>query len=125
MNTTDKLNRIKAKCQEIIALGEKWTQGNWTPDPEGAPPWLIVAGNLMDGGSPVAAQSHRMEDAFFIAACAGTAEAMARSTIAAIDGLQSIGWYSSDGEIHSDHSHNGRTAQNVINAIISAWEGIV
>lgn len=44
-----------------------------------------------------------------------------KSTIAAIEGFRSIGWDESDGEIHSDNSHNGRRAAKALDSIISAW----
>lgn len=92
----DHLDRIIAKCREVIELGEKRTQGEWR---EGT--CNVWQDDLL---IPVVEMRHRVgfedgrriiplhgdtheapqADAAFIAACAGPAEAAARSTIDAI-----------------------------------------
>lgn len=87
MTTEQKLDRIKAKCEEIIRLGEKRTQGRWrcgasnTIWTDGYPPIAQVS---LSNGMP---DQMRDSNAAFIAILAGPAEANARCTIAAIDGL--------------------------------------
>lgn len=89
MTTTEKLARIKLKCQEIIALGEKRTPGMWRCDAEET--WEIwdMTGHILANISPNQHYSYGMtsscHNAAFIAACAGPAEAMAKSTLAAIE----------------------------------------
>lgn len=77
MTTEEHLNRIKAKCQELLALAEKRTPGKWIAASESV--WGKVEADEricdMAGGW----------DPDFIAACAGPAEAGWRATIAAIE----------------------------------------
>ena len=90
------LERIIAKCREVIELGEERTKGRWD--------WSESAGiadvtgqqinQLLDSGS----KTKRRNNGLFIAACAGPAEAAARSTIAAIELIREVanedGWAS-------------------------------
>ena len=85
MNTEEHLNKIKAKCQALLAQAEKRTKGRWELG--------INAGSIVSSH----AKSHYKNwvakcdsingdnDAVFIAACAGPAEAGWRATIAAIE----------------------------------------
>jgi len=80
----EKLQKIKAKCQELLELGKERTQGAWwdieTRDRE----QIIRTGNPTHTGTDICeVYSH---DAEFIASCVGPAEAGWRSTIAAIEG---------------------------------------
>lgn len=87
MTTTEKLEHIKNKCREIIALGEKRMHGRWKVVNLGQGSEVLCV--TQEEGNQV--YNHYVTEtgsanAAFIAACAGPAEAMARSTIAAIDG---------------------------------------
>ena len=68
MTTTEHLQKIKAKCLALLAIAEKRTQGKW-----GVMNCLWIAKDE--------------QDAEFIAACAGPAEAGWKATVAAIDFL--------------------------------------
>jgi len=114
MSTTEHLQKIKAKCEQLLAMAEKRTPGNW-----GLWGMSVLAStqgsNEVSKCTPVCNTLFRDEnsrprtfDANFIAFCAGSAEAGWRATIAAIDGLEEMDEYS--------HIH-GFIAQN----IIAAW----
>lgn len=91
MDKQEHLNKIKAKCLANLALAEQRTQEKWYNDVE--EPWKIwdKTGHMVANLSPKQNYSYGMtsscENAAFIAACAGPAEAGWRSTIAAIDDL--------------------------------------
>lgn len=92
MNTQEKLERIKARCQELLAIAEKRTPGEWEWGFHGATGFHRI--KQRDGEIDVVATDlgcsqygQREIDATFIAFCAGPAEAGWRATIAAIDGL--------------------------------------
>lgn len=74
MTTTEKLQRIRARCVKLLALAEKRTPGKWFYYLE---PRLPITGEC----------DVRPDDAAYIAACAGAAEAGWRATIAAIDSI--------------------------------------
>ena len=86
-----KLQKIRAKCQELLALAEKRTPGKWDAD-----------GELKYMG----------DDGIFIAACAGPAEAGWRATIAAIDALNIC---------HESSDFDDMNAWSGLEAIIAAW----
>jgi len=104
MTTNEHLYRILSKCREIIALGEKRTPGRWLSLSDSL---IISPMHLMlrkDAGI-------QPNDANFIAACAGPAEAMARSTIAAIEALRA----------YADFAVTGTDARKYLDAIRAAW----
>lgn len=122
MDTTDKLNRIKAKCQEIITLGEKRTQGKWLDRQDGREALGNVTNRIQSYAGELVSYGHlSTHDAAFIAACAGPAEAMARSTIAAIEFTEKLR------RMFSDRMNDLLMAliREVEEEIISAWEGIL
>jgi hypothetical protein len=92
MNTQEHLNRIKAKCQELLAIAEKRTVGKWHifegdhkyPGIEADEVSIVIYGLKNDG----AGVRTGLNDATFIASCAGAAEAGWRATVAAIDLLE-------------------------------------
>jgi len=97
MNTTEKLQLIRAKCVELLAIAEKRTPGEW------------VCGGRYDLD-----YVHNQDDAFcvmsthnalFIASCVGHAEAGWRSTIALIDHIV----------------RHEFTGGNIESTILSAW----
>jgi hypothetical protein len=98
MTTTEHLQLIKAECERLLAIAEKRTQGEWKRHELQA----TIKGEQRD-----VARCLLYEDANFIAACAGRAEAGWEATIAAIDGLDDI-----------DHS---RPYQLISGSIITAW----
>lgn len=88
MTTTEHLQRIRARCVELLAIAEKRTPGEWKQGDDNHES-IIIKGTgehcyplrWNNGQGP--------DDARFIASCAGSAEAGWRSTIAAIDGILS------------------------------------
>ena len=95
MKQEQKIERIRAKCQEILELGKLRTQGKWSTG--------TLTEYHMVYDSKYARHIARLnglglaeENANFIASCAGTAEAMARSTLVALDAIQQIRIHYSD-----------------------------
>jgi hypothetical protein len=78
MTTTEHLQRIRAKCVELLEIAESRTSDKWETCSEG----VASGGYLHTACDP--------NDARFIASCAGHAEAGWRATIAAIDALAFI-----------------------------------
>ncbi len=104
MTIEEHLDRIVARCHELLALAEKRTQGRWVSVPGDSycayPSVVIENGkhltlyDVTDEEMDTAKTDFRFpgmnDDAAFIAACAGAAEAMARSTISICDELLRI-----------------------------------
>lgn len=110
MTTEEKLNAIVAKCRAFLEIAEKRTPGEWEVD-------AAVTWDKSIGIQPCIVQRNAWtssEDAAFIAACAGPAEAMARSTIAAIDALH---WTI----IHTEHQRTRDAAKADLGKILAAW----
>lgn len=95
MDKQEHLNRIRAKCLANIALAEKRTPGKWKAE-SAEIDWSKVTGP--DGHSLAMchpsiadrAKGKLKGDSAFIAACAGPAEAGWRSTLAAIEQIQTM-----------------------------------
>ena len=91
MNTQEHLQKIKAKCQELLAIAEKRTAGEWRlfdaddgcPGIESGETSIVIWGEEDDE----AGVRTGLNDATFIASCAGAAEAGWRATIAFIDAI--------------------------------------
>jgi hypothetical protein len=117
VNRDEQLQRIRARCVELLAIAEKRTPGEWAyyPQNSGFP---TVFGDKLMLISPVARVTN--SDATFIAACAGPAEAGWKATIAAIDGL--LHYSETESLIHGD---GGAAADAAIDAILATWEGLV
>ena len=118
MTPTEKLERIKLRCQQLLAIAEKRTKGKWAvcspiPFVTGEEPKHSVHGPPSDF-----MYLQNVSDAQFIAACAGPAEAGWRATIAAID--DSIRQPVPEGWCHPD---NPVFCENtpLINKILSVW----
>jgi len=96
MKQEQKIERIRAKCQEILELGKLRTQGTWRHEASRAYCTdEAVTYNVM--GPPSDYMYLQEEsDSRFIASCAGTAEAMARSTLVALEAVQQIRIHYSD-----------------------------
>jgi len=117
MTQEEHLNRIVAKCRELLAGAEKRTPGKWTFGVR-----YVFAPATCDevAKCPFTEQGKRdswMTDAAFIASCAGPAEAGWRATIAAIDMLQK------DYESLNDAGNKDgmRVIQWRMDEIIAAW----
>ena len=81
MNTQEKLEAIKAKCHELLALAEKRTQGKWEDDGTGSlwTPWDKLSPEGYEG-EHITLGKFKPEDLAYISACAGAAEAGWRAT---------------------------------------------
>jgi hypothetical protein len=119
MNTQEHLNRIKAKCQKLLAIAEKRTAGEWRildaddecPGIEAGKTSIVIWG----GEDDEAGVRTGFNDATFIASCAGAAEAGWRATIAAIDELTALNDESCLYDGHEgQHTHRLRK-------LIAAW----
>jgi len=120
MKTQEHLQKIKAKCQELLSIAEQRTQGKWIHS-EGRRMCLyadslhasqVLYGNEYELGGT---------DGDFIASCAGPAEAGWKSTIAAIEAvLHIIEFFESPPE-HPLNQRELEIAMDVANAIIAAW----
>ena len=107
MTTQEHLNRIKAKCQELLAIAEKRTAGEWTVNRH--PTEVIDATSILsEDGQEICCglkwHDDWMGNGSFIASCAGAAEAGWRLTISMIDLTE---WNDEEGATSS--------------AIIAAW----
>ena len=93
MSPEEHLNRIVAKCRELLAIAEKRTPGEWMRDRSGGLKGDVrcksgrwIAMTAFCGNSNAGGLIHQDANAAFIASCAGPAEAGWRATIAAIEG---------------------------------------
>jgi len=98
MKPEQKIEKIRAKCQEILELGKLRTQGRWriAHGGLGNKDKLDTVYATNDDLNYIAAcrdylcfyePPRNTENASFIASCAGTAEAMARSTLSLLDAV--------------------------------------
>jgi len=111
MNTKEHLEKIKAKCQELLATAEKRTEGIWRHNEinDVRITALAMHQNPVLSGNDIELTCF---DGDFIASCAGPAEAGWRATIAAIDVLQKS-WL--EGSIHYG------TGRKALETIVTAW----
>ncbi len=118
MTTQEHLEKIKAKCQSLLAIAEKRTPGMWQirKCPCGNSKCSDTWPGPMKG---VQGSGYHPSDAAFIASCAGSAEAGWRATIAAVDALQKLvrwnfqGWEGDHGIIAEIEAE--------METIIAAW----
>lgn len=87
MNTQEHLEKIKAKCLRLLAIAEKRTPGEWKAGTKGLSINGISYRLKQVGDLDITFEE---SDLTFIAACAGTAEAGWRATIAAIEFLYEV-----------------------------------
>jgi len=90
MTTTERLEKIKAKCQANLALAEKRTPGNWTCVLS-----TVTEATVRDETAFIVATANQFAASFgdkrddanaaYIAACASAAEAGWKTTVATID----------------------------------------
>jgi hypothetical protein len=132
MSTHEHLQKIKVKCQELLAIAEKRTAGEWTVNRHPAEVRDSTS-ILSEDGQEICCglkwHNDWMGNGLFIASCAGAAEAGWKSTIATIDALQDLANqcdYFSDGS--PDASPRDKFANELegmidyaINQIIAAW----
>jgi len=86
MTQQEHLNRIKAKCQELLSIAEKRTPGKWASS-HNVVQTELFAEYIVSCNSLHTPESEDDCNAAFIASCAGAAEAGWRATVAAIDRL--------------------------------------
>lgn len=119
MTTQEHLEKIKAKCQSLLADAEKRTPGRWKSSPN----YLIGGWWVQTPFNEVAETSTadfcNEHDAAFIASCAGPAEAGWRATIAVISLLQHFGVFNLDGSFSGIKSPRGWSA--LCTLTIAAW----
>lgn len=87
MTTQEHLQKIKAKCKELLAIAKKRTPGKWKNTKPNSGRFQISG---VQGKQVCAMRNHNEQtdaDATFISSCAGPAEAGWRATIAAIDDM--------------------------------------
>lgn len=121
MTTEEKLNAIVAKCREFLEeKAAKRTPGEWKVT-DGVYDYSPEASQFPEGPSirlsgkdDILFNLGQERNAAFIAACAGLSEAMARSTIAAIEALHWI-------IIHTEHQRARDAAKADLGKILAAW----
>ena len=123
MTQTEHLQRIRARCVELLTIAEKRSRGEWgwqiydvgaseqearvfLPSSDSSRQWQRT--------TLATTERHNVQDATFIASCAGNAEAGWRATIAAIDGLHRL-INLGEGTVDYDIACQTR------DAIIAAW----
>lgn len=115
MTTEEHLNRIVAKCRELLAIAEKRTTGPWsaahTPNHCSGNESLYEI-QFGYSGECVSELTHGLDDAAFIASCAGPAEAGWRATIAAIESARLL---------ISEGGPEGNSRNFILTQIIAAW----
>ena len=110
MTTEQHLNAIVAKCKCLLELAERRTQGEWKADgAAGCDNVRDLNGTelLFTSGMHITEDSD--PDAAFIAACAGSAEAGWRATIAACATAKLILAFGGDAE------------SGLVKSILAAW----
>lgn len=125
MTTEEKLNAIVAKCREFLEeKAAKRTPGEWKVT-DGVYDYSPEASQFPEGPSirlsgkdDILFNLGQERNAAFIAACAGQAEAMARSTIVAIEWLQAMIALIAEADPHCPH-HSAM--QPHITKILTAW----
>jgi hypothetical protein len=122
MTTEEYLNRIKTKCQELLANAEKRTPGTWDSQVYDVGAAEKEARIFLPSSDPsrlwqrttlATTERYNTHDAIFIASCAGAAEAGWLATVAAIDLLE----YAAD----IGTGHYTPLATEAAQKIIAAW----
>lgn len=109
----EKLQKIKARCEELLAIAEHRDSGSWKANGRyiGVPNHMSWIGELRDIDTNWCDDKKSSNNALFIASCAGPAEAGWRTTIATINLI---------GDYYSDIEMRGYYAP-IIKAILAAW----
>ena len=130
MTTQEHLNAIVAKCKSLLELAEGRTQGGWVrsgydiKQPHGRQIADVGPHHTPPYEYPTACRMADERNGDFIAACAGSAEAGWRATIAAIEGLLSLAsvpQVEAPYEMHQAWEQDAREAKTHLNAILAAW----
>ena len=109
MTPQEHLQKIKNKCEQLLAIAAKRTPGRW---------WEDHPSVFSDGNSFIYTDENTPKpDSTFIASCAGPAEAGWRATIAAID---SALHYKERFQGTGDHCGQ-ECARGSIESIIATW----
>ena len=122
MTQQEHLNRIRARCVELLEIAKHRTPEVWNPsfDTTGFPCVASVKDTRIATTDLSCSRfGVRQDDTTFIAACAGAAEAGWKATIAAIDSLS--GYASLTESDNPSVRLIGGDAQDAINAIITFW----
>lgn len=124
MTTEEHLNRIVAKCRELLAIAEKRTPGKWGIEQTKNNNWIGPMRKNGDGKiSIIVCETDRDglraecikendADALFVASCAGPAESGWRATIAAIESARIL---------ISEGGPEGNAGDFILNQIKAAW----
>ena len=134
MNTQEHLAAIVRHIDNLLAIAEKRTAGEWNPADEDFPLVYIPLPNAGLNAVSVLFEADwgTLEDASFIASCADNAEAGWRATKAAIEGVlaarseayQSWVYISSELRVRAgteeEYGFPSHLTQ-VVNAILAAW----
>ena len=116
------LKRIDAHLERLLDIASKRTPGEWKFTYEGIYNRGASFPDIIDPGDFAASAAEvSIDDAFFIAACAGNAGSGWRATRVAIAGLLTIAQYQLDGVIVADESFLGRTARHTLESILAAF----
>jgi hypothetical protein len=117
MTKEEKLQAIRAKCVELLAIAEKRTPGEWDNSLYHFPNRFVVVrtGNADNDAFPgkraVCKVNHgESKDARFISSCAGPAEAGWQTTIDIIDAME---------QLHEN------TQEHLARPILTAWQPIM
>jgi len=124
MTTEQKLTTIRDKCVELLATAEKRELSRYQDC--GCQVCVCEGGNQCYGCGAKNCGNHpvgKIPNPVFIASCAGPAEAGWRATIAAIDSLCEIKKLPFD--LWAGDSGTISVADNALDEILAAWEGIL
>jgi len=128
MTTEEHLKRIVAKCRENLELAAKRTPGRWDRDKSGglkgdvrceSGQWVALTsfvGNSDRGGLP-----HQEANAAYISACAGSAEAGWRATIAMCERIMVAMERAKGGDLHENEKIVVSTYTAAADLIIATW----
>ena len=120
MNTQEHLNRVKSKCQELLAIAEKRTAGRWA-SAHNVVQTELFAEYIVSCDSLHTTECEDDCNAAFIASCAGAAEAGWKATIAAIDDTLNVDQALSE-EVQKITTQMMITANGrMVEQIIAAW----
>jgi hypothetical protein len=114
MTKEEKLQAIRAKCVELLAIAEKRTPGEWRYNDPDCSAHVIMAGDIGVCSGVVMGKGVTYEqslyNAHFIASCAGPAEAGWQSVIDLIDAME---------ELHEN------TREYLMKYLIKSWERLI
>lgn len=129
MTTIEHLQRIKSRCQELLATAETRTPGKWVPHFNTVATrknwWDVASTNSHEcvghEDCPMIHEEEKQSNANFIASCAGPAEAGWRATIAAIECALMILETYAGRELKDIEYVEFETAKHLAKSVINAW----